>query len=488
MKFTLYISILIFCQNLYCQSDTLFIDYPGLSNENTIVTDIINSTNGYCFLLYNFQDTSRCYSLIETDYNGEVSRLLDEILLNNDCLDNIQYLHKITEGYLILANTKLSDKNVFISIIINDDLTQITLIDSLSLEDGVGLYFNDFKLSNRTGHLESFGTIRNLESDQINSNIYVELDLNGYFMYSDVIDLVFPPINITDFVEIPEDSTHFVSFIDASSVLVSNDFTVMRTMDNRFTYTIGDIEYDALFRFSKCGYSEDNLICTGTSGIENEYNFSLCRINYSLNKLEVEEIYSLLPVGTSDDIVTGTFTIDSFGNYVSACSGFMWPFGDEVDVNSIYVAKLSPDFEPLWKLEFNNSTEDFVRDIITDEYNNIAIVGEHWSNEFFGQRHGFLLKVYEDGQLTGIEESLYQNPILKLYPNPAQTFIHVNFSSPSDIRFKIYNAQGLMVKESEIQGNANQVDIGALLPGTYVISLYGRNGELLASNRFSIIR
>src|SRR5688572_2626978 len=424
-------------QSLFGQSDTIYLSFPGNSISNTINTKVISVDNGYAILLYNFDDTIKWYSFLITNPDGQVIRSLDEIIISDNLISNIEHFEASHDGFLFFSNVILNQNvDAFISYRISLDLNEIEVIDTLFLDKDTRISLPLMKHNSSNGTLEGFGMITHNQTDEI-ENYFIQSDTNGIFMANNFLDFGTAPRIILDFVWISQDSNYFISFFNGTSALIDYKFDVLDRIENLFIYVLGEIEYHTQFKFYNCVYKNSELICAGSSSPANKYSISLCKFDVDKNNFHIKEVHPVFPEGIIDDVVVLAMTTDDSGNYISVGAGFMWPFGDNVDNNSLYLAKVSPEFEDIWKVTFSNMTEKFLRKIVTDKNGDIVVVGEHWSNEFYGQRRGYFLKVFSDGTFTSISEDGNESPDVMIYPNPAGNFINIDIKSDSNLSVTI---------------------------------------------------
>src|SRR5688572_29576910 len=425
-------------QALLGQSDTIFLSFPGNSISSTINTKVLSLDNGYAILLYNFDDTIQWYSFLITNPDGQVIRTLDEIIVADNLISNIEHFERTDDGFLFYSNVKLSQNvDAFISYKISLDFNEVEVIDTVFLDLETRLFLPSLKLNTSNGTLEGFGIIRNNQTDEILENYFIQSDTNGNFLTNNYLDFESAPRIVMDFVWLSQDSNYFITFFNGTSVLMDYKFKVLDRIENIFIYVLDEIEYHVQFLLYNCEYKDSELVCVGSSSPSNKYSISLCKFDLDNTNFRIKEIHPLFPDGIIDDVVALAMTTDDSGNYITVGAGFMWPFGDDVDNNSLYLAKVSPEFEDIWKVTFSNMTEKFLRKIVTDKNGDIVVVGEHWSNEFYGQRRGYFLKVFSDGTFTSISEDGNESPDVMIYPNPAGNFINIDIKSVSNLSVTI---------------------------------------------------
>ena len=60
---------------------------------------------------------------------------------------------------------------------------------------------------------------------------------------------------------------------------------------------------------------------------------------------------------------------------------------------------------------------------------------------------------------------------IKIYPNPAKDFLIIDDADGEDMKISIFDIFGKSVKQIEMEGKENQIDISSLSPGIYLIEI-----------------
>lgn len=82
-----------------------------------------------------------------------------------------------------------------------------------------------------------------------------------------------------------------------------------------------------------------------------------------------------------------------------------------------------------------------------------------------------------------------QGKIVKLYPNPASNIIYFEFDNvEKGASFQICNFMGKKVYELQNVTNKNTVDLTNFYRGVYIFQLRDRNGKIIESRKFQIIK
>lgn len=81
--------------------------------------------------------------------------------------------------------------------------------------------------------------------------------------------------------------------------------------------------------------------------------------------------------------------------------------------------------------------------------------------------------------------------IVRFYPNPASSFINFEFSKDYDLSnhtFKIYNFIGKKVLEISNITPRTVVDLSDYFRGVYIFQLAHRNGQIIESGKFQVVK
>lgn len=91
------------------------------------------------------------------------------------------------------------------------------------------------------------------------------------------------------------------------------------------------------------------------------------------------------------------------------------------------------------------------------------------------EREGFNLNWIEIVSPTNVDKALMDLPEVRLYPNPADKFLHI--SSVSEIAYAaLITAEGVLIKKMQIHAKAHLLDLTDTKPGMYLIHLSYASG------------
>lgn len=77
---------------------------------------------------------------------------------------------------------------------------------------------------------------------------------------------------------------------------------------------------------------------------------------------------------------------------------------------------------------------------------------------------------------VGIDDLIYQNPLLSFSPNPAHEVIRLQGESQYIHRYELFSTTGQLVSAGLVQ--ENQISLHDHPNGLYLLRVYGRQGEL----------
>jgi hypothetical protein len=80
--------------------------------------------------------------------------------------------------------------------------------------------------------------------------------------------------------------------------------------------------------------------------------------------------------------------------------------------------------------------------------------------------------------------------IVRFYPNPATSFINFEFQTPglSNYSFKIYNFIGKKILEINNITPRTVINLSDYFRGMYIFQLSDRNGQILESGKFQVVK
>jgi len=93
---------------------------------------------------------------------------------------------------------------------------------------------------------------------------------------------------------------------------------------------------------------------------------------------------------------------------------------------------------------------------------------------YFNVNNGFAARCVCDTVVTKITET-GADDVFKIYPNPANESITIKCLEKNGIKLDISNIVGECVLQKELNNNVNEIDIGLLPAGIYIVKVSGSN-------------
>jgi glucose/arabinose dehydrogenase len=85
-----------------------------------------------------------------------------------------------------------------------------------------------------------------------------------------------------------------------------------------------------------------------------------------------------------------------------------------------------------------------------------------------------------------VEESVNRNIIV--YPNPANDFITINNNDNTDKNYEMISVNGIVLKHDNLKaGIAKRISTAAIVPGIYILKIYGSKGEVADVRKIVVV-
>jgi hypothetical protein len=91
---------------------------------------------------------------------------------------------------------------------------------------------------------------------------------------------------------------------------------------------------------------------------------------------------------------------------------------------------------------------------------------------------------------SGLYSKDGQTKITNFYPNPASSFINFEFSKPLEKghTLELYNFIGKKVTDVSITGTKTTISLDGFFRGIYIFQLRDKNGKIIESGKFQVIK
>ena len=87
---------------------------------------------------------------------------------------------------------------------------------------------------------------------------------------------------------------------------------------------------------------------------------------------------------------------------------------------------------------------------------------------------------YEISVLTGIEKASGIILEMSVYPNPADSYVTLKVEKydTDNLKYILYDMNGMRFHEEKVEGNETQIQLGYILPGTYLLKIVDNKKEI----------
>ncbi len=94
---------------------------------------------------------------------------------------------------------------------------------------------------------------------------------------------------------------------------------------------------------------------------------------------------------------------------------------------------------------------------------------------------------FEISVITGIKEASDISLEISVYPNPATGFVNLRVGKydRDNLVYKLFDMNGMLFQEKMVEGDETQIQLGNILPGTYLLKIVDNQKEI---KTFKIIK
>ncbi len=454
------------------QEDTLFVRFQNSEKLNT--AKVTPAEEGYAVLNYNYNynGVKPFYSLILTNDKGNPESQLDTIKLEGIEIEHIEGMQYHQSHFIFYANVVLNDhSDAFISFKLNEELTEVSIMDTIFLPENHNLDFvSDFKYDETSGSIENFGVDFDKGHGVSTGTVYLSVNAQGVFINYHILNLPDFPTYVMDFIRLPGESQYALTLWNRTTILLDENFQLLSYGENTFSYAIGDTTYNTIYTFYSCFYANGKLWCAGSGGPENELNYALAEMRDSNGVLFISSLKPLLPQGTREDIVTSMMTSDMEGNHIGLAVSYFLPIGHTVNENKLYITKINHNQEVDWIQIFTTTGELAPLDFVADLKGDLINVGAFQSTTTPEIIEGYFLKIFEDGSLiNAIQPNAREQGRFIVFPNPVDDLLYLKADGIHEVYIDVYSSDGRQALQ-RIRTTTDQViNLGQLQQGWYFL-------------------
>jgi hypothetical protein len=334
------------------------------------------------------------------------------------------YVFDDNDRYVFMCNAEKDGKSYFLTVAFDTTLQNGFVIDTLQLQDNVGMNFNVVRFNEYKDIWEGFGVLRNDANQSILQNTYIALNNTYYFQQYEYINFGskvyvngnYQRQHIIDFFWYEPTQSYILASANTYTMIVDINFNVVYS--NRLLYTLVENNitnnYNLQIQSSQVKDNGEVVCYIGAFfGLS-----SLITLDIQADTVSVDQVYPLN--GPNEPLLgIGILTqmrVDNDGNYI--ISGNDAPSSGAT--NTMIIAKYSTDFKRIWAIKYKSEGKGYnIWDMDIDEHNDIYVAGMCFNHFGSGTVNGYLFKVFSDGQLTSDTYSPYSSSEeWHIIPNP----------------------------------------------------------------------
>jgi len=409
----------------------------------------------------NFEGDSEIFTSIKLD-------LYENIMIFDGYYNNNNYI------FLGLAYNIIENKNYFITLFSDIDLSTFSIIDKIEVEYP---FFSSLDYSIQYDSLKniyyfpfSIGN-RNLISLQ---DLFFVIDSKGQVVEYTVLNL--RRTNIQDYHYSSDNEKHYITSSDNFTVL-NSELDVVHSSNLQFYY---NNEYIFLNQFRILHVESNNVTFIGRNNsnrklyilnIEYYDNAGFKVLSFKEFNNSIGGHFLLRKVIGPDNKVFISSTIDALDT------------PDQVpNINYIWEINKSKNVEKTYELNHSFKTNIGLRDVgINNEMIGLGV--EIVTNRKFyfvlNENNRFLVSTDEISS-----ESAYK---IKIYPNPTSQYITIETEIDENLSYSIYNINGIRIKTGDLYQH-NTIEMESFTSGSYMIEFYNTRNKKVSVHKIIVAK
>lgn len=479
---SLSLTIIIFllgCSNsLTSQPDTILIGYSPNDPGNAFITEMTLLSDGN--IIFNHVTTEGIYSVYVVDSVGNVlyNRLLDEV--EGYTIVSSNHILEDSGKYIFFGNATLGQKPYLISFSIDNTLSNISLIDTIALDDNTTAYFHTLKFNTDLNCWETIGVMRKTVEPKIfTSYFYVGIGSDYTFKRFHLFKTKYNPNYVLEFYWVRSLERYIFSCFNNSTIMVDANLNFVHEDAVKVTYMDSGIETTSLLELYNCVDDKNNLVfCYAKEFWDRAYNSAFVWLEIKDDTIVLNKAIPLAspPLGMQFE---SQMRKDSTGHYIlSGTNGIPFLSGPS---STIKVARYSPDYNKVWEFSYQEPDKVFaILDMEIDRSNNIVLVGQVWNMFGDNKLRGFLMKIYANGTLSSYEEApgpTGDKQLIRITPNPIVSSFCLRTEEPVRL-LRFWDVGGRMVWEGLVDRLPYCGALPAgLPPGFYAAEVWFKDGR-----------
>lgn len=194
--------------------------------------------------------------------------------------------------------------------------------------------------------------------------------------------------------------------------------------------------------------------------------------------------------------IGNSIAVDATGNaYVAGTFSGSLSVGStsllSVGMSDAFISKFSATGTMVWSRNVGSSTDDYANAVEVNPSGEIAYAGSFSGDADFGMGAGsvpvvapgsnsdvFAQRITQSGTFIDAVNSI--STILP-YPNPSSGTVYLGLNIPCEVA--IYNANGLLVWQKELQGGQQSIDLSAQPAGLYFLTMVATDKTAVENHR-----
>lgn len=466
----------LFCARAAAQPDTILLGYPAPGDDNSYINKIcVLSDNRIVFAQGTSDNTFQAFVV---DANGEIvfTNDLDQV----DGYKILSNLHIIedTARYIFLGSAAKDSQEYFIIYSTDSTLENAKLVDTVQLEKGIQLLFENMRFNSHKDHWETIGWLRRISNAAVVPEyFYASLNPDYTFKRFKKFKTKHGPSYVFDFRWLNDVGRYVFCSFSQKTILVDEDMNWLYESPLWFNY----FNFNTILDFQYFAHQVNNTVFGLVTGPAGPYALALAWLDINNDSIALQKVTPLnnTPVGVLS--FGAHLRRDRDGNYLVAGTDNI-PFSTTGPANMLKVIKYDPDINKIWEFSYKDDKGFIIRNMEIDQNNDIVLVGQAWNLYGDAKTRGFLMKVYSHGTLSSYQEAPDTGNIdMRISPNPTSTTLCVRTETEQAQLLRLWGAGGQLALTEKIDASTHCVELPVGFPaGVYAAELLFADGRRVA--------
>jgi hypothetical protein len=179
-------------------------------------------------------------------------------------------------------------------------------------------------------------------------------------------------------------------------------------------------------------------------------------------------------------------SIDLFDNaiFIASFPGDLGELYFSQDDNKIFVQKMDTAFNVIWEKHIGWDAYFMQSAIKATPDGGCLVLGSVYDKDTMNQRHDVVVfKLDSNGNITGISNIGKMQTEVSVFPNPGHDHFMLEATRAMQA-IKIYDQQGLRVKNLSLTGGTNRIDMDDIPSGIYFIQVISGSGDAMSIKKW----